>query len=359
MRGITNPTSSPLLTVLGKLLPTAGRYRNSIFHKILGLALLILALGGVVIVFLRLEVNAYIQRDEARRLNVHLLNAHRFERDFLVSRKQSHGDAFYSSVNALNAIIIQQDKGLENSLRPAVNAYSVSFAHLAQIMSQRGLNENVGAEGTFRKSVHAIEKIVGDAGQLELMNLLLQTRRYEKDFIMRRQTKYIDNVKKSLVALRTRTQQTSLPVSTKNAIDSLSRSYEENFTLLVNLFTAIDRYDGQLQHEFTDIDKAIGLIVAAKEQAAMRYRMASLLVLILSFVVGVGLAIRMARNISRPLVRLTKAVEHVAEGNFHELTQPNSQDEIGRLTTSFNIMVGNIRSSNQALQDEKISVEVV
>ena len=69
------------------------------------------------------------------------------------------------------------------------------------------------------------------------------------------------------------------------------------------------------------------------------------------------IAISFTRQITHPIVELTEAIQHVAEGDFsiHILTRRN--DELGMLIRSFNTMVKDLEKSRAALvKNEKISI---
>ena len=46
----------------------------------------------------------------------------------------------------------------------------------------------------------------------------------------------------------------------------------------------------------------------------------------------------LSKQISRPLIKLKKAVNEIANGNFDVKTDIKSKDEIGELSTSFDYM---------------------
>jgi signal transduction histidine kinase len=61
----------------------------------------------------------------------------------------------------------------------------------------------------------------------------------------------------------------------------------------------------------------------------------------------------MARNISRPLIRMTRASEAIAQGNYEQKldTVGKGEDEISRLAISFNRMSEEVARSNQSMRD--------
>ena len=74
-----------------------------------------------------------------------------------------------------------------------------------------------------------------------------------------------------------------------------------------------------------------------------RWAWSTAIALTLSGILGLILA----RAITRPLRRLTTAANAVAQGRFDEQVPVSSQDELGRLSRTFNDMVSRLRSARQ------------
>jgi len=69
------------------------------------------------------------------------------------------------------------------------------------------------------------------------------------------------------------------------------------------------------------------------------------------------IAISFTRQITRPIVELTEATKHVAEGDFSTQIFTQRNDELGTLIRSFNTMVQEMEKSRAALvRSEKISI---
>jgi signal transduction histidine kinase len=62
-------------------------------------------------------------------------------------------------------------------------------------------------------------------------------------------------------------------------------------------------------------------------------------------------AIVLARSIARPLTRLTRATEAIAQGEYDHRVEMHGSDEIGRLATSFNTMAERVQLSRQMEKD--------
>jgi len=77
----------------------------------------------------------------------------------------------------------------------------------------------------------------------------------------------------------------------------------------------------------------------------------------LLFVMGF-LAFFTSRSISVPIKKLTETAESIAEGNLNQRVEIKSQDEVGQLADSFNLMTENLSKSRKKLQDYSKNLEV-
>lgn len=98
------------------------------------------------------------------------------------------------------------------------------------------------------------------------------------------------------------------------------------------------------------------LFVVAPEQTltnAWRELLPRLLLAALSaFFVSVPIAWWVAGSIARPLVRITRASEEMAEGKYEqELPAATTADEVGRLATAFSTMAREVARSHRAMRD--------
>lgn len=334
-------------------------FKGSVRNKIFGMALLLLLLSGTVVLFMRLEIRAYTKRDSMRQMSVALLSAHRFERDFITTRDSAYIQRFQQSLERFDEHLsehIEIEEQAESLARQA-KGYTISFQNLAVALKQRGLSEKSGTEGAFRASVHAIEGLITKANQMQLLNTMLQVRRNEKDFLLRRQEKYIVSVQELIATLREQTRTASIDAASKETIDTLAGEYSSKFIALVTLLKRVDMLDTRLNNEFSAMNLVLDELVAAQERTALAYRSASLLVLLVSFVLCLVLAWRISRSIAQPIVQLNTAARRVASGDFETVLAVRTHDEIRDLADSFNSMVQNLRTSRDELHAEKQGVE--
>src|SRR6266700_1318727 len=75
--------------------------------------------------------------------------------------------------------------------------YAKIFADLAQAEIKLGLNEKLGLTGSLRGAVHDIESKLKEFDDPRLTSAMLMLRRHEKDFMLRRDEKYVGELQKT------------------------------------------------------------------------------------------------------------------------------------------------------------------
>ena len=76
--------------------------------------------------------------------------------------------------------------------------YSRNFGALVQAETKLGLNEKLGLTGSLRGAVHDIETRITEIDNPRLTSAMLLLRRHEKDFMLRRDEKYVGELKKAV-----------------------------------------------------------------------------------------------------------------------------------------------------------------
>ncbi|MBP1989005.1 methyl-accepting chemotaxis protein [Paenibacillus eucommiae] len=79
------------------------------------------------------------------------------------------------------------------------------------------------------------------------------------------------------------------------------------------------------------------------QEAYSTARMATVIVIILSFIISILLGYAIASSISRPLNKLVGLVSKVSEGDLRDKSDIHTKDEIGILSGSVNQMIDNLR----------------
>ncbi|MDA9512148.1 hypothetical protein XI04_03560 [Bradyrhizobium sp. CCBAU 11430] len=106
------------------------------------------------------------------------------------------------------------------SLRPVINLYATRFGNVVAAQRNLGFNENEGFQGKLRTAVHAVEERLSQVNQPRLMILMLMMRRHEKDFILRGEEKYGDQLSAREMEFEAELAQATLPTGRNPSFSS-------------------------------------------------------------------------------------------------------------------------------------------
>ncbi|MEX5598135.1 hypothetical protein [Pseudophaeobacter sp. C1-32P7] len=139
-------------------------------------------------------------------LEQQFLSARRAEKDFLLRKDEKYTerhaaimDQLASTFDGLKQNIAQVPELRSTAvtlpeLETAIAAYGAAFLSLAVSNRRLGLDENDGLQGNLRTAVKNVETELQGLEQPEMQVKMLMMRRHEKDFIMRKDPKYLDRL---------------------------------------------------------------------------------------------------------------------------------------------------------------------
>ena len=146
--------------------------------------------------------------DLNKQLSIEMLEARRNEKNF-----QQRRDERYAKSHSELVVKIDRDFGRLEDLTRAANLgaltekvklahdgfrkYAADFVNLVGAEIKLGLNETLGLSGALRGAVHDIETRLKEIDDPRLTSWMLMMRRNEKDFMLRRDQKYVAEIKKS------------------------------------------------------------------------------------------------------------------------------------------------------------------
>jgi len=181
-----------------------------ISHRVLALALValagILAISAIFLVQRQVETDYRAVADElaARRAHVGQLRADiqeslMWEQSFLLKKDMEAATRFDASMLAAREIItgLRPSATGDNAaaldrLSAGLDVYSGRFQELVTANQELGLEPSSGLEGAMRNAVHSIESRLENVENADLQASMLMMRRHEKDFILRRDAKYME-----------------------------------------------------------------------------------------------------------------------------------------------------------------------
>jgi len=191
----------------------------------------------VLIVFLNISIYNLdeLERAQAKveELKSDMLTLRRNEKDFLLRKDIKYKDKFEKNVKVLHSnvkdlIIVLENHNLDTSkvksFNKIIEQYKSIFLSLIQKQQQIGLHPKDGLYGSLRGSVHKIQDIAKKSKDFKLLSAVYDLRKQEKDFMLRRDIKYVDKFKSKIDKL--------LLESNGSIVQNLT-SYKRDFLSLV------------------------------------------------------------------------------------------------------------------------------
>ncbi|HEX2656471.1 MAG TPA: methyl-accepting chemotaxis protein [Xanthobacteraceae bacterium] len=304
-----------------------------------------------------MAVQARMISDSMARIGTGLLKARRAEKDFLLRADERYITRHSELAKAIAGQLetLQQKTGSADlpdlskkidEIRAGFGEYLKHFTAMSDARHKLGLNEDSGLEGALRNSVHDIESELSKFDEPRLVTTMLMMRRHEKDFMLRRNSKYGDDIKKRANEFAAELRGSSLPAGAKDDIAKKLATYQKDFFAWFDTAKIIDAE----QHATSDAFATIEPIIEALEQGVEKILRGAeanddvirantkleIEIAILAVIIAVGaLGFFIGRAISHPLSAMTSAMSNLAAGDL-DVVVPGigRKDEIGEMAAA-------------------------
>lgn len=308
------------------------------------------------------------------------LNSRRSEKDFLIRRDMKyvgrHDENAAKVADSLKKLTELTNEPVElellEDLQSNYNAYKEQFAIVVRNVQERGLSPKEGFEGALRKSVHEVETKLEEFNNADLMVTMLMMRRHEKDFIMRKDPKYLKSMDERLAEFKAGLFEAGVTPSDQKALLDLMQNYHADFKslayaelknvedikVLSELFAIgepkLDEYAHEIVKEFE---------VLTKHSNEMNARLAALLFAVMAFttVIVLLLSLLVGSRISAAVSKLSDCLLKLADGDLDvDVPGMERNDEIGGIAKSTQVLRDNSRemkrleAEQQAVQQQQL-----
>lgn len=300
------------------------------------------------------------------------LNARRREKDFLLRLDSSyvakHADVLagiFSDLEELATLTDTQEAALIETLKARVDAYEMQFKLVADALVKLGLDESSGLRGSLRGAVHAAEELIKQHATDDLMVKLLMMRRHEKDFIIRKDPKYVGRLGDRIGEFEGILAEKPIAETVKADITAALEIYRRDFAALAAATLDNETQIAALSDTFAQaepvMDELRGKIEADYEAARTAFSSVTedafnitvaLVAVIALICVALGLVV--GRSVSRPVNNLTTRMRALADGDkLVEIPNTDASDEIGEMARAVLIFKENmIRNDELAAEQE-------
>ncbi|MBU0479472.1 MAG: chemotaxis protein [Proteobacteria bacterium] len=193
-------------------------------------------------------------------------------------------------------------------------AYLKSYEKTVALYQEAGLDENSGLQGEFRDTVHKVSEYFkgDDIETLGPRSLLLEVRKHEKDYIMRKDAKYVEKAHKVIDKLSKELEGNSLLRDKVGEIRNGLIAYKQGFDKMVSVDGKIAGAIAEMRDNVHKIEplvealhekaiKGANILAAETSTSAVRMAWLAMTVAIITFVVAIVLAFLLANGIAGPI----------------------------------------------------------
>ncbi len=320
-----------------------------------------------IISFLFLGLFFYTSSLELRKLSVinfkiknietYILQLRRNEKDFLARKDLKYQQKYQKNYTKLQAVIEDIKTNLSeydlntqelNRLEKILFEYNEKFNTIVELQKKIGLNPKDGLYGSLRNSVHNLEALLKKGEYYKLQVDMLMLRRAEKDFMLRKDLKYLKKFNKSFeVFLKDLDVYNTL---NKKQAKTLLEAYKKDFYALVEGYKEIglDPKSGLLGGMRNTIHKVDSSLEELLKQEAstienkehhIAVTLIVLFVILLAFMAILTYVV--SRQINEKVFKISKAIEHITKNKDISHTIPlkkSDKDELSTLAKELNSM---------------------
>ena len=319
---------------------------------VVGIAMLVML---AVIIFearTMLKLNEAIQY--AEELEIHELSMRKYEKNFLYYKDTEALNQFdkeyqhlITKIDLLNVLLddLSIDQRELEKFRGLSRTYKETFENVVYLQKKIGLHPKDALYGALRAAVHAVETGLKQHNNFELLTLMLQLRRAEKDFMLRLDIKYLDKFNKTYDELYPKLQPYGLA--------PLLLEYKNKFTNLVDaqveLGLSLDSGAlGEMVLIVKQGDATVENIVLQTKQAiennAIATQAAAIGIFIVAAIIVMILVLSTSRSIIGPVERVYQTIERIRrENNLSIKIASTGNDEITTMTEDFNSLIGDFK----------------
>ncbi|MCL1119237.1 methyl-accepting chemotaxis protein [Shewanella seohaensis] len=247
-----------------------------------------------------------------------------------------------------------------------LNQYQVAFNEVVQLQQEIGLTPKTGLYGTLRTAVHNVESMLKEYDQLSLEVAMLQLRRNEKDFMLRREMSYVETFDTNIAKFNASLRASSLDTDTQNKIAGLIEQYQKDFKSLVNKEQqlGLSEKDGTMAkliaaNKLTEVsaDELHNLALKAIDDTESGSVNIGILVFVIIALILAVITYLIIRSIITPVERITQVISRIEVSKDLTLRcDASTQDELGEIAQHFNSMVGSFQQLIEQVIDSVATI---
>ena len=337
-------------------------------------SLLIFVMGVMFVTNTKVD-NSLNLISEAKDLNLNMAHLRKLEKDFILysttdlavyeTGKSEYKNAI-SSVVKENILLL--DSMIQNefiidvecverldSIKTFFRAYEASFVTYTEEILKRGFKD-YGLIGEMRAAIYALEPY---AESSEMQVDILKLRKHEKDYLLRKNLKYKDELLAQVVSMK------DYIVEVEEVL--VLENYETKFLAVVEMDDKLGRDNesgmaGDLQVVVSEVEYAVEKLVvdiqkeAAQQKEGLMYIMISIIVF--SIIISIITSLRLKRSIIKPLQLAGESIAELAKGNLTYNIKVITNDEVGLMLQNLQVMTEKLRDIVSKVNESAKSIAI-
>ncbi|SEN43303.1 methyl-accepting chemotaxis protein [Bradyrhizobium sp. OK095] len=317
--------------------------------------------------------------DLDKQLSIEMLEARRDEKNFQQRRTEGYARAHAELIGPINRDFDEVQRlmavggmsTLSDKMKRAQEGfkrYASDFATLVAAETRLGLNETLGLSGSLRAAVHDIESKLKEIDDPRTTSWMLMMRRHEKDFMLRRDPKYIAEVKKAAVEFSKAIEVVAVPTAVMNDITAKLQKYQSEFAAWAETAQQSAALDASMAKTFREIEPvmvefrtAVDAMYRQADAAEAATRDAVRLWMMIAFAVTIVvlgvIGFVLGRSISKALSGMVDAMTQLARGDL-SISVPGvgRKDEIGEMAGAVEVFRTNMTEAER-LRAEQLEAD--
>ncbi|MEJ2692407.1 MAG: methyl-accepting chemotaxis protein [Candidatus Thiodiazotropha sp.] len=301
----------------------------------------------------------------ARQLSLNLLELRRDEKDFLSRKDLKYADNFNTKYKRMEEDISGLSLSLANlsfdtealsEIQRESEAYAKLFTTITNLQTEIGLDSKSGLYGKLRDSVHKAEAIFDEKSNSELLVHMLMLRRHEKDFMLRRTTKYAEKFEKEFAAMKKALLYTGLSSEESKLATQQMQTYQNDFKALLEAekqigLTPKDGLLGDLRNRSHNLEShlntLVNTLIADMESAENHMKTLLYSSIFVTVVLAGSLLLWLTLTVTRRIQSATYGMQQIAtvDGDLTRRLDESGHDEIAELAKAFNIFTRKIHDA--------------
>lgn len=358
--------------------------------------ILILVIAGVSIfgLYNLLQFNNRVDKaDDANRMVKYSLEARKHEKNFLLRNDLQYVNQLNSTIDALfvqcnntqKKFSDETNKALVNNVKTEATNYQNAFTNVSAEKNKQN-NEEENMLKNARIVTDEAEKLRADQKELlykeiemntvarevreriekadyanRIVKIILQTRRAEKNYIMRKEEQYIKEAHdliNQLILNATEARalmKQQVNINQTNTIIQAAQDYKTAFDSFVSAQVRVNAEDENMVNAARALENNANQIrdEQKQEMAAIssNARTVTIIISLISILFGIVIAIYITRGITKPVSIIVKAGTLIAKGELPENDiKVIAKDEIGILTQVFNRILNSLKAKGRELE---------